>query len=265
MRKRNLIFPLVVGSLFMPSIEALESTTEFISLENENNIAIDILIAEGGGGGGGGGQKPSDKEATQKKRQAAQDAAKKRIIKAKRAAGKSLTDEEKKIICTSGDDCNFEIDFFPDNVRYSMFLNKEKEVKKFLIENNMFAPAIWNIFQNYRYEIIQEYLNNKKHPGFINETVSALEEKLPLHSFESFPKISEPYTYEKYMNNFEPLDEDDDGERKFSSVLLRAFAENTEELTKETNTMNEAMSFTINGILDLLSSIMDSITHKEKL
>ena len=87
MRKRNLIFPLVVGSLFMPSIEALESTTEFISLENENNIAIDILIAEGGGGGGGG-QKPSDKEATQKKRQAAQDAAKKRIIQSKRAAGK---------------------------------------------------------------------------------------------------------------------------------------------------------------------------------
>ena len=246
----------------MPSIEALESTTEFNSLENENNIAIDILIAEGGGGGGGGGQKPSDKEATQKKRQAAQDAAKKRIIKAKRAAGKSLTDEEKKIICTSGDDCNFEIDFFPNNVIYSMFLNKEKEVKKFLIENNMFAPAIWNIFQNYRYEILQEYLNNKKNSGFINETVSALEEMLPLHDFESFPKISEPYTYEKYMNNFQPLFDD---ERKFSSVLLRAFAENTEELTKETNTMNEAMSFTINGILDLLSSIMDALTHKEKL
>ena len=129
----------------------------------------------------------------------------------------------------------------------------------------MFAPAIWNIYQNYRYEIVQEYLNNKKHPGFINETISALEEKLPLHSFESFPKISEPYTYEKYMNNFEPLDEDDDGERKFSSVLLRAFAENTEELTKETNTMNEPMSFTINGILDLLRELMDSITHKEKL
>ena len=122
---------------------------------------------------------------------------------------------------------------------------KEEQAKKRLIENNMFAPAIWNIFQNYRYEIVQEYINNKKHPGLISETLSALQEKLPLSDFESFPKISEPYTYEKYMNNFEPLDEDDDGERKFSSVLLRAFAENTEELTKETNTMNEAMSFTI--------------------
>ena len=159
MRKRNLIFPLVVSSLFMPSIEALESTTEFNSLENENNIAIDILIAEGGGGGGGGGQKPSDKEATQKKRQAAQDAAKKRIIKAKRAAGKSLTDEEKKIICTSGDDCNFEIDFFAYDFLYSDFLMKEKEVKKWLIESNLFSPSIWNIFQNYRYEILQEYIN----------------------------------------------------------------------------------------------------------
>ena len=79
MRKRNLIFPLVVSSLFMPSLEALESTTEFNSLENENNIAIDILIAEGGGGGGGGGQKPSDKKSLKEKRKKAQDAAKKRI------------------------------------------------------------------------------------------------------------------------------------------------------------------------------------------
>ena len=245
----------------MPSIEAIQRRSDLNSLENENNIyeAVDILIATGGG------LTMEEKRKKKERQKKAQDAAKKRIIQSKRAAGKSLTDEEKKIICTSGDDCNFEIDLFPDNVRYSMFLNKEKEVKKFLIENNMFAPAIWNIFQNYRYEIIKEYLNNKKHPGFINETISALEEKLPLHSFESFPKISEPYTYEKYMNNFEPLDEDDDGERKFSSVLLRAFAENTEELTKETNTMNEAMSFTINGILDLLRELMDSITHKEKL
>ena len=53
MRKRNLIFPLVVSSLFMPSIEALDRTTDLNSLENENNIyeAVDIFIAEGGGGG----------------------------------------------------------------------------------------------------------------------------------------------------------------------------------------------------------------------
>ena len=72
MRKRNLIFPLVVSSLFMPSIEALERTTDLNSLESENNIyeAVDILIAEGGGGGGGGGggQKVSDKKANDLKK-----------------------------------------------------------------------------------------------------------------------------------------------------------------------------------------------------
>ncbi len=258
--KKLLVLPLLLGSFFITS-NVDSSVIDLYENKNSNN---NLLIADCGGGGGGGGMSPKARAEQEAKRQKSKDAAKKRIIQSKRAAGKSLTDEEKKIICTSGDDCNFEIDLFPDNFRYSMFLNKEKEVKKFLIENNMFAPAIWNIFQNYRYEIIKEYLNNKKHSGFINETISALEEKLPLHDFESFPKISEPYTYEKYMNNFEPLDEDDDGERKFSSVLLRAFAENTEELTKETNTMNEAMSFTINGILDLLSSLME-LTHKEKL
>ena len=78
MKKRNLIFPLVVSSsLFIPSVEPLERTADFNSLENENNIAIDILIAEGGGGGGGG-QKPSDKKAQEEKRKKAQDAAKKR-------------------------------------------------------------------------------------------------------------------------------------------------------------------------------------------
>ena len=67
MRKRNLIFPLVVSSLFMPSIEALERTTDLNSLESENNIyeAVDILIAEGSGGGG---QKVSDKKANDLKK-----------------------------------------------------------------------------------------------------------------------------------------------------------------------------------------------------
>ena len=54
MRRRNLIFPLVVGSLFMPSIEALVRTTNLTSLENENNLyeAVDIYIAGNTGGGG---------------------------------------------------------------------------------------------------------------------------------------------------------------------------------------------------------------------
>ena len=79
MRKRNLIFPLVVSSLFIPSIESLERTTDFNSLDNENNIyeAVDILIAEGSGGGGG--LSPDEQKERNEKRKAAQDAAKKRI------------------------------------------------------------------------------------------------------------------------------------------------------------------------------------------
>ena len=71
MRKRNLIFPLVISSLFMPSIEALQRKTDLKSLGNKNNLyeAVDIYIAgnRGGsssssGGGGGGGQKVFEKK-----------------------------------------------------------------------------------------------------------------------------------------------------------------------------------------------------------
>ena len=67
MRKRNLIFPLVVSSLFMPSIEALVRTTDLNLMENKNNLheALDIYIAGntgGGGGGGGGGKSPIEKK-----------------------------------------------------------------------------------------------------------------------------------------------------------------------------------------------------------
>ena len=259
MRKRNLILPLFLGSFFITS----NVDSSVINLYENKNSNNNLLIAGSDcGGGGGGGMSPAEKKKRKEKQQKAKDAAKKRIIQSKRAAGKSLTDEEKKIICTSGDDCNFEIDFFPDNVIYSMFLNKEKEVKKFLIENNMFSPSIWNIFQNYRYEILQEYINNTKHPGFINETLGALEKIFPVLDMEGFPKISAPYTYEKYMKNFQPLFDD---ERKFSSVLLRAFAENSEELTKDTNTSTEAMGFTLNAIQELLLSIMNTLFYKEKL
>ena len=65
---RNLIFSLVASSLFIPSIEALESTNDFDSLENENNMGINILVAEGGGGeGGGNGGGMSIKERKEKK------------------------------------------------------------------------------------------------------------------------------------------------------------------------------------------------------
>ena len=74
MRKRYLIFPLVVCSLFMPPIEALVRKTDFNALDDKNNLhqAVDIYIAGntggGGGGGGGGGKNPIDKkkEAAQK-------------------------------------------------------------------------------------------------------------------------------------------------------------------------------------------------------
>ena len=69
MRIRNLIFPLVVSSLFMPSIKALERTTDLNLLENKNNLheALDIYIAgntggDRGGGGGGGGKNPAEKK-----------------------------------------------------------------------------------------------------------------------------------------------------------------------------------------------------------
>jgi len=64
---RKLIFSLVASSLFIPSIEALESTNDFDSLENENNIGINILIAEGGGEGGSSGGGMSIKERKEKK------------------------------------------------------------------------------------------------------------------------------------------------------------------------------------------------------
>ena len=93
MKKRNLIFPLVVSSsLFIPSVEPLERTADFNSLENENNIAIDILIAEGSSGGG-----TKSKEQTkniEKNKEKAKEAAKKRI-KAKES--KDAEREEKRI------------------------------------------------------------------------------------------------------------------------------------------------------------------------
>ena len=97
MRKRNLIFPLVVSSLFMPSIEALDRTTDLNSLENENNIyeAVDILIAEGGSGGGG--EKASDKKANDLKKGIKSYEFFEKKRKEAIAKGKSTTEIDKKI------------------------------------------------------------------------------------------------------------------------------------------------------------------------
>ena len=89
MRKRNLILPFFVGSLFIPSLESIQSATVFNVLENENITfqAIDeIPLAStsgatgGGGGGGGNSAKSKRKKAKLKKNQKkAKEAARKRI------------------------------------------------------------------------------------------------------------------------------------------------------------------------------------------
>ena len=261
MRKRNLILPLFLGSFFFTS----NVDSSVIDLY-ETKSKSDFLIAGGdcGGSGSGGGMSPAERKKRKERQQKVKDAAKKRIIKSKRAAGKSLTDEEKKIICTSGDDCNFEIDFFDDDNSYSYFLIAEEKTKKYLIANNIFSPSIWNIFQNYRYEIVQEYINKKKHPNFIGETGYTLLNESELFGsgplIDDLPKF-EPYTHEKYMNTFNPLFDD---ERKFSSVLFRAFAENREKLSKDI-IGSEAMGFTFSEIENLLSSIINNPFINQKL
>ena len=108
MRKRNLLFPLVVSSLFIPSLESIQSTTVFNSFENENISyeevdAIPLASSSstggggsgGGSGGGGGGARKSKQQQKnlQKNKIKAQEAAKKRI-----EAKKSNDAESKKRI-----------------------------------------------------------------------------------------------------------------------------------------------------------------------
>ena len=88
MRKRNLILPFFIGSLFVPSLESIQSATVSNLYEKENITfqAIDEIPlastsgATGGGGGGGGGAKSKQqKENLKKNKKKAQEAAKKRI------------------------------------------------------------------------------------------------------------------------------------------------------------------------------------------
>ena len=145
MRKRNLIFPLVVSSLFMPSIEALDRTTDLNSFENENNIyeAVDILIAEKGGSGGGG-LSPAEQEEREKKRKPAQDAAKKRIKE------KAIVKEVK--INISDQDLSknllkkFSKAISNINTKYGLnVINKIQDIPELLIENET-APYILEPF-----------------------------------------------------------------------------------------------------------------------
>ena len=145
MRKRNLIFPLVVSSLFMPSIEALDRTTDLNSFENENNIyeAVDILIAEKGASGGGG-LSPAEQEEREKKRKPAQDAAKKRIKE------KAIVKEVK--INISDQDLSknllkkFSKAISNINTKYGLnVINKIQDIPELLIENET-APYILEPF-----------------------------------------------------------------------------------------------------------------------
>ena len=90
MRKRNLILPFFIGSLFVPSLESIQSATvsNLYKKENITFQAIDEIPlastsgATGGGGGGGGGGGPKSKQQKanlEKNKKKAQEAAKKRI------------------------------------------------------------------------------------------------------------------------------------------------------------------------------------------
>ena len=85
--KKNLIFPLIVSTLFVPSIEAIDRATDLNSFDNENNI----LISDCGGSGGGGGGGIQAKKAKKEKQEKAKALFKKR-------KGLPLTAEEKKIL-----------------------------------------------------------------------------------------------------------------------------------------------------------------------
>ena len=91
MKIKKLIFPVVVSSLFMPSIEAIERTTDLNSLEQENNIyeEVDILIAEGGGGKKSGQQQ----ENIEKNKEKAKEAAKRRLEEKKKKEAKTEVEE----------------------------------------------------------------------------------------------------------------------------------------------------------------------------
>ena len=108
MKKRNLLFPLIISSLFIPSLESIQSATTVSNLYENENITFqpidEIPLAStsgatggGGGGGGGGGRKSKQQQQNlQKNKKKAKEAAKKRIevkkseeLKAKEAAKKA--------------------------------------------------------------------------------------------------------------------------------------------------------------------------------
>ena len=144
MKNRNLIFPLIVSSLFIPSIESIERTTDFNSLDNENNIyeAVDILIAEGGGGGGG--LSPAEQKERDKKRKKAQEAAKKRNQEKAKEKGvkidigvNNIEKESIKAILKAISNINTKLG--------SDVVNKIQDIPELLIENET-APYILEPF-----------------------------------------------------------------------------------------------------------------------
>ena len=136
MRKRNLIFPLIIGSIFIPSIESVTINDSF---ENEYKVYQALEIASGGNVGGIGSNKNSGGIMTvkQKKEKCIKDAEKsiqffKRELIKKENAGESTEKLKNKIIKYEKkiSACGGEIKSFQEENLKSL---TKKESKKFAI------------------------------------------------------------------------------------------------------------------------------------
>ena len=128
MKKRNLVFPLFLSSLFFTS--NVESAV-FDLYEKQNN---NLLIAGEGCGGGGGGTKPADKLKLKEQRKKSQDAAKKRLKKSREILKNiNVPIEPENIAGTK---------IFKKYIRDVLIYNQDKinENSKISHENNEFVP-----------------------------------------------------------------------------------------------------------------------------
>lgn len=173
---RKLIFSLVASTLFIPSIEALESTNDFDSLENENNMGINILIAEGGGEGGGGGGGMSIKERKEKKLKQAIRSYEYFLKEAQEAVNQGESQEELQKIYEKIAKYKRKIEGLDQTVYFEMFLLNDDDdeedpvivddVKNFLMLNNNQFNIINKKTNNLMNEIWARYeriaLENKR-------------------------------------------------------------------------------------------------------
>ena len=136
MRKRNFIFPLIIGSIFIPSIESLTINDSF---QNEYNFYEAVEIASGNFGGTGSNRNAGGiMTVEQKKEKCINDAAKsilflKRELIKKENAGESTEKIKNKIIKYERkiSACGGEIKSFQDENSKSL---TKKTSKKFAIK-----------------------------------------------------------------------------------------------------------------------------------